>query len=459
MEGRAAAPSPPVANRASRSSRVKSKCVKIVEGAPPWATRSQQTEARPRSTTSDGLRSRPHHITSIRYSNHVRSGERWGLGQVVGRHCQQAAVWILSVVGVLCLGVAAGKELGQRDVTDRVVRYASPSTGDEERPGLRAELAQADRLLLKRAILDQLRDEVSRSRAIELAQVLAVPNLFSYLVKFMGTSDERRIVDLALNTQDKGAVAFLLKRWKTLGTGSASYEFIKKGLLRYHLRSIPDMGLLRPFLSQKEQLKRQDAARVAAFQLNVVATNARQVLAVWADAMKQLKHDSTKFPYKGKDLLRLYSSESTGVRRINTNCRVGPGPGRLVLKPLPNELQSGDWSVRVRLRIKSGTGGRAVIETGGRHVWAANFKDEEWFTQEQFGAEDFVPGKLGRWTEIEFRWKEDGGERTRLERLVTVLVDGKVLLSSGVMNGEITSLYFDSGDGELVVANVEYRAQ
>jgi hypothetical protein len=36
-------------------------------------------------------------------------------------------------------------------------------------------------------------------------------------------------------------------------------------------------------------------------------------------------------------------------------------------------------------------------------------------------------------------------------------VDGKVLIQRAQLNGELTALFFEGGDGELVVSNVEYR--
>jgi len=369
----------------------------------------------------------------------------------------------LSVRGVLlalipCLAtVARCDELDEAAVATLVEAWVAPNATDAARTEAMSKLRRCDPVKSQKTVRRLIADPARRSATLDLAAELCVPGLFATVKPLIDSSDEERVVRLLLRTDDPAAQTFLLDRWRKAEVGSASYEYVVRGLLENGLSATTEITRLKAHLAAVADPRRADACSVLAFQMSAPAeTTPETLLASWDVLYREYDRDAKRQPRTGASLMSLVGSGSTGVRRLGPNISVAPG-GQLVLGPLPEELQKGNWRIVGWVRVFSEDGTAAKIVMNDQQVWAIRTTKGEWIVKEEFGSEKVRKVEAGEWTAIEFRWVDESEAGERYARTVQASVAGERLLDRGKLNGLLTSVAFSAGPTQrIVVGGVEY---
>ncbi len=171
-----------------------------------------------------------------------------------------------------------------------------------------------------------------------------------------------------------------------------------------------------------------------------------------------LTQEGKKFPVQGTDLM--VGAEVTNATKVGQNYRL-ENDGKLVIKPLPEKMQTGSYQVKVKVLPVQATATLDFRKTVDGRVmsWPLELTGGKWRVKTGDGNEFSTPATMGQWAEVVF----DVIDETKVEKGVTqakrtlrILVDGKPVLPSGVHTGELTEFHFStSQDGSIVIGGVD----
>ena len=65
-----------------------------------------------------------------------------------------------------------------------------------------------------------------------------------------------------------------------------------------------------------------------------------------------------------------------------------------------------------------------------------------------------MPAARGQWFEAAFNVANEGGQRVRLKRTVSVRIGDHVILTNCALNGALAGLFVKAGSEEVVVADI-----
>jgi hypothetical protein len=358
----------------------------------------------------------------------------------------------IAAILALLLVTTANAEMSARDATALVKEYVAADTTDKRRESITTALAKEPAITAQKGLKDALKADATRPLALDLAIALKCPGLFDSVKKLIDGDDEDKIVKLGLLTGDKGAAEFLADRWAKVETDSVSFGYLQAAFTAYPV----ELKAIQKFKDALKGDRKVEAGKIVAFQFGAESDEPVTLASEWPDLEAAYKLDSQAFEVKGTDVFVLPTFKSSGMTAIGANYRAPKGAEWSV--EIPEEWNSGDFTLTVRIRATyagpdKGAKFSLAVERGG---WELVHRKDEWFAPAGSGTEYSADYTDGEWGTLLFTFTDRSTENAKLQRTMTVTLNGKQLLPGGQINGKFKSLMFVSRDSACVIGGVEF---
>lgn len=334
-----------------------------------------------------------------------------------------------------------------------VEKYVDPNTDNSARYDLGVEIKKNFvSSELKSVLSSPINDEKKRKYALELATEMNVVGLDSVAKKHIDSEDFMLVVKYLLTTQNEDITKFLFERWKKLEVDSASFTLLNTAFQTYNI-DLNCIERFKNFIKLENQEKRKESAiKILLFQMSVA--NEKEIFEKWNIFEKKYKQYSYKFLCKGIDLAER-GVQTENAKKIVTNFLLKPGC-RISFANFPKHINKGNFVIKVRILIISGSDAKVGI-TVGQGAWSARLnKENEWIVKtgddKEFAR---VQVKKEQWSEIVFNIKDESTEKVRYDRDISITVDGILILENGSCNGLFEKVEIRTENAELVVGGVE----
>lgn len=373
---------------------------------------------------------------------------------------------IVLLLGLLLVGTVTAKGVSKKQVQKALSVYFDEDSSREERDNAAKRLKAANPILLQAPLKKELANEDHRGSALRLATAYRVPGLFSTMKKYIEGDYESAVIEYMLLLQDKGAVAFVAKRWKGSATDTESFKYVSSALKKYSA----DLAAIELFYKEMTDKKadpdrRKDALPILRFQLGLTPWVTQDELAKdWKSLLAAYKADVKKFKITGVAL-----SESEGLKlegkvtRRGANYRLQPGAS---LKfPAPAAWDSGSFTVTVWVRVIEGEG-CSVSLASNEGAWEPILQKKKWLLVASEDEEYTLPAKIGAWTRIGFECRPDPNPMLRGmpgKRTCEVRINGKTMMGwnraglqgYGTLHGDMEALTILAGQTTIVVGGLQ----
>ncbi len=359
----------------------------------------------------------------------------------------------LAVLAIVMLSAAssqAQKGLSARDAGKLVDEYIELA-GDGQRAAAIVGELSGQGLLCQRSLKSALRKDSERPAALKLAIALRVPGLFDTAKRYIDGDDEQAVIELGLVSGDKGAGKELVELWAAAEPDSARCTWIRDGLLK-HPVDLDAIQELKKLLAG-EGARATDAGKALKVQLGAETDEPAALLADWDKLVAAWRLDAQAFTLKGADLLAFPTCAVTGeATRVGPNYRL-KGEGKITID-LPEEWNTGDFTVTLRVRAVEGELQRAGLHVG-QGVWLVVHRTGEWSVTAGSAARFTADYKLGEWVELKWVVRDQSAGAAKMVRMSDVFVGPKKLVPAGRTNGEVQKVEIHAHGGSMVVGGCE----
>lgn len=342
-------------------------------------------------------------------------------------------------------------------VVNRLVTiYLQDAGGTSDAFDALQKLRAADPRLLTKPVRGGIRNQQSRTVALELAHQLRVPGLTASIKRFLEDDEHRWLVlHLLLGTGEEDGLSLVVKHW------ADSSDLVDQEAIADKLKLVwvPYVGVLQQIKDlmsavETRDPRRQWAAQILQLQMGLPSADADALDREWGRHKRQFTLYGARFSLQGEALDDLpWRVDKDRLRWVQRNKVLEPS-GYLTLRPVPQSWQAGSFVLKLRVLVVEGDG--AVISfKSAQGTWYARLDGADWMTRGASKVEFRLPCKRGEWSEIEFDVDDVSQGAERLRRGLNITVDGKRLLYGGALNGEIDAFWINAEESTVVVGGVE----